>query len=212
MNMKTAKTLLLAAAFILAAACSEKETKTVLFNGVDFDGLVVVTDQNDTTGAEVFTVEDGLLCISGNPFGYIRTEKAYADYDAHLEFRWVGEEGTNSGFFQRLQEGDGVWPVGVECQMCAGKLGDFVGLSGAFIEGSKAKGIFSFKERTSGVDSEKPVGEWNELDVEVRGTHIKYTVNGVLQNECETDLTSGYVAVQSEGGPLQVRNIYLIEK
>jgi Domain of Unknown Function (DUF1080). len=210
--MKTLRFISIAAAVLAMVSSCGGGKKTVLFNGENLDGLVAVTDSADTTGAVVFTVEDGLLCISGNPFGYIRTEKAYSDYDAHLEFRWVGEEGTNSGFFQRVQEGDGVWPVGVECQMCCGKVGDFVGLSGAFIEGSEQKGIFSFKPRTGESDSEKPAGEWNELDVEVRGTHIKYYVNGQLQNECETNLTSGYVAVQSEGGPLQVRNIYLIER
>jgi len=209
--MKLSRILFLGAVAIALFAC-QQEKKTVLFNGENLDGFVAVVDSTDTTGIEVFTVADGLLNITGMPFGYLRTEKAFADYDAHLEFRWVGEEGTNSGFFQRLQEGDGVWPKGVECQMCAGKVGDFVGLSGAFIEGAETKGIFSFKSSINDLDSEKPVGEWNALDVEVRGTHIKYTVNGVFQNECETDLTSGFIAVQSEGGPLQVRNLYVIEK
>ena len=212
MNVKSFRLLAFAAAAAAIVSCGQKQEKTVLFNGENLDGLVAVTDPSDTTGNVVFSVEDGVLCISGNPFGYLRTEKAYSDYDAHLEFRWVGETGTNSGFFQRVQDGDKVWPVGVECQMCAGSVGEFVGLSGAFVDGAEQKGEFSFKTRISEQDSELPVGEWNSLDVEVRGTHIKYTVNGVLQNECETDLTSGYVAVQSEGGPLQVRNLYLIEK
>ncbi|MDY6319653.1 MAG: DUF1080 domain-containing protein, partial [Bacteroidales bacterium] len=59
---------------------------------------------------------------------------------------------------------------------------------------------------------ENPIGEWNSIDVEVKGGHVKYSVNGKLINECDTDLTSGYIAVQSEGGPLEVRNIWIEEK
>jgi len=194
----------------LVLSCGQ-EKKTVLFNGENLDGWVAVTDPSDTTGNVVFSVEDGLLAISGNPFGYIRTEKAYGDYAAHLEFRWVGTEKNNSGFFQRVQEGDQVWPKAVECQLGAGNLGDMIGLGGAPLSGVESNGRFAMKKRLA-EDSELPAGEWNVIDVECTGGHIKYTVNGVLQNEADTELTSGYIAIQSEGGPLQVRNIYIVEK
>lgn len=209
--MKAIRFILAALLVAVAAASCGKGQKTVLFNGQDMEGWYGVIDMKDTTSAPVFFVQDSVLCISGRPFGYMRTEKVYGDYKAHLEFRWVGEEGTNSGFFHRIQEGDQIWPNGVECQMCAGKLGDFVGLNGAKVSGyDEIKGSFIIKHRI-GEDNELPVGEWNSLDVQCKGTRIRYYVNGKLQNECDTDHTSGYIGIQSEGGPLQVRNFYIVE-
>lgn len=41
------------------------------------------------------------------------------------------------------------------------------------------------------------------------GDHIAVCVNGVLQNECTGSVRSGYIALQSEGGPVEFRNIWL---
>lgn len=209
--MKTRFLSIIAAALALTA-CGQKQTQ--LFNGTDLQGWVPIVDQNDTTGVDPFSVKDGCIAILGQPFGYLRTEKVYGDYKAHLEFRWTDDKGSNSGFFQRVQDDDKVWPHGVECQLGHGNLGEFVALAGAKIEGitPEASG-FGFKHRPEDVaDPENPVGEWNSIDVEVTGGHIKYSVNGKLINECDTDLTSGHIAVQSEGGPLEIRNIWIIEK
>ena len=34
-------------------------------------------------------------------------------------------------------------------------------------------------------------------------------INGKLQNECTTNTTDGYIALQSEGGPIEFRNLYI---
>ena len=65
----------------------------------------------------------------------MRTEETYDDYRLHVEWRWIGEA-TNSGIFQRVQEGDKVWPQGIECQLMAGRAGDLVLLGGARADGS----------------------------------------------------------------------------
>ena len=203
---------IIAAALALTACGSQKQTQ--LFNGKDFEGWVPVVDQKDTTGTNPFSVKDDCIAIAGQPYGYLRTEKVYGDYKAHLEFRWTDENGSNSGFFQRVQNDDTVWPHGIECQLCHGSLGEFVALSGAKIEGvTPEESGFGFKHRPENIaDPENPIGEWNSIDVEVKGGRVKYSVNGKLINECDTDLTSGYIAVQSEGGPLEVRNIWIEEK
>jgi hypothetical protein len=60
--------------------------------------------------------------------------------------------------------------------------------------------------------SEKPAGEWNRYDIRVEGDSVSIYVNDVLQNVAtNTNYTEGYIALQSEGAPLQFRNVYLIK-
>ena len=56
---------------------------------------------------------------------------------------------------------------------------------------------------------EKPVGEWNDMDFLCKGGEIKVWLNGVLVNTAKCDATEGYIGIQSEGGPMDFRNIYL---
>ena len=193
----------------LLAACGNKSTKTALFNGKDLTGWVCVLDEKSNTPAsEVYSVKDGNIYIAGNPFGYMRTDKKYGDYKLHVEWRWVGE-GTNSGLFQRVQDGDGLWPNAIECQLCNGKAGDFVMLGGSKISEIECKGQFPIKERNG--DYEKPVGEWNTAEIICQGKSITVYINGELQNQCTCETSEGYIALQSEGGPIEFRNIYIEE-
>ena len=153
-------------------------------------------------------MNDGKICIAGTPFGYLRTEKKYGDYTLHVEWRWVGE-GTNSGLFQRVQDGDKLWCTAIECQLCSGKAGDFVMLGGAKIKEVECVGEYPVKDRAG--DYENPVGEWNSADIVCKGNSIKVMINGKVQNECTCEFVDGYIALQSEGGPIEFRNIYITE-
>ena len=201
----------LAVSAILLSGCKEK--KTMLFNGKDLDGWVLYVAPEDVVAAtDVFKVSDGKIVVAGKPFGYMRTEKEYADYKLHAEWRWIGAA-TNSGIFQRVQEGDRIWPSVVEVQLQGGHAGDLLGMGGTALAhvDPKAPGLF-YKVRASGESPEKPEGEWNSADVEVTGTKVKVWVNGQLVNETEGLFTKGCIALQSEGGPLEFRNVYIVEK
>lgn len=201
----------LAVSAILLSGCKEK--KTMLFNGKDLDGWVLyVAPEDGVAATDVFKVSDGKIVVAGRPFGYMRTEKEYADYKLHAEWRWIGAA-TNSGIFQRVQEGDRIWPSVVEVQLQGGHAGDLLGMGGTALAhvDPKAPGLF-YKVRASGESPEKPEGEWNSADVEVTGTNVKVWVNGKFANEAEGLFTKGCIALQSEGGPLEFRNVYIVEK
>ena len=66
-----------------------------------------------------------------------------------------------------------------------------------------------FIKPRSGGECERPAGEWNCAEIVCVGDHIAVCVNGVLQNECTGSVRSGYIALQSEGGPVEFRNIWL---
>ena len=132
----------LAVSAMLLSGCKEK--KTMLFNGKDLDGWVLyVAPEDGVAATDVFKVSDGKIVVAGKPFGYMRTEKEYADYKLHAEWRWIGAA-TNSGIFQRVQEGDRIWPSVVEVQLQGGHAGDLLGMGGTALAhvDPKAPGLF----------------------------------------------------------------------
>ena len=194
---------------VLMTACAGNDGRTELFNGKDLTGWeLVLAPDSAVPATEVYTVKDGNIRIAGQPFGYMRTERKYGDYTFHAEWRWVGE-GTNSGIFHRVQDGDKLWPNAIECQLCSGKAGDFVMLGGSKIQEMECVEQFPVKNRVG--DYENPAGEWNTAKVVGKGNKITVYINGQLQNECTCDSTEGYIALQSEGGPLEFRNVYIEE-
>ncbi|MBP3269109.1 MAG: DUF1080 domain-containing protein [Bacteroidales bacterium] len=205
MNIKYFLAALCAAAIFVS--CSHKEKTEVLFNGEDLKGWKVVlkSAEGETFDGETFSVSEGLLKVTGKPFGYIRTEKKYSDYRLHLEWRWAGAEAVDGGVFNRLQDGDKVWPLGVQLQMTRKDMGVLMG--GIKIEG--LDGPFYKKDRIVQESPELPVGEWNEMEFLCEGGSIKAWLNGVLVNEAVCDALDGYIAIQSEGGPMEFRNIFL---
>ena len=204
MNIKHFLAALCAAAFFVSCA---GEKTTVLFNGKDLSGwkAVLKSTEGETFNGETFSVRDSVLHVTGKPFGYLRTEKKYSDYRLHLEWRWAGAEAVDGGVFNRLQDGDKVWPLGVQLQMTPKDLGVLMG--GIKIEG--LEGPFYKKDRIVEENAELPVGEWNEMEFLCKGGSIKVWLNGVLVNEAVCDALDGYIAIQSEGGPMDFRNIYL---
>jgi hypothetical protein len=40
---------------------------------------------------------------------------------------------------------------------------------------------------------------------------MTFKINGVVQNEADGEFERGYIALQSEGGPLQFRNVTIFE-
>ena len=193
----------------IVCSCGEGNSEKELFNGESLEGWTCVLDEKaDVPTSEVYGVKDGNIHIAGNPFGYMRTDKKYSNYKLHVEWRWVGE-GTNSGLFLHVQDGDKLWPNAIECQLCNGKAGDFVMLGGSKISEIECVGQFPIKDRVG--NFEKPVGEWNIAEVVCQGNSITVSINGQLQNQATSETSEGYIALQSEGGPIEFRNVYLEE-
>ena len=185
-------------------SCSQE---TSLFNGKDLQGWVSVVAETETPPAEpVFTVRDGMIHITGEPRGYLRTEQKYADYTLLLEWRWTDGR-VDSGIYNRLQDGDKVWPTGVQLQLRESDFGYF--LSGLPLEGVVPDRSYRKPPLCDG-DPERPDGEWNEVRVVCQGGHLTAYVNDVLVNEAQCDATEGYIGLQSEGGAMDFRNIRIV--
>jgi hypothetical protein len=178
-----------------------------LFNGKDFSNWVFKLKDPAIDPASVFTVRDGVIHISGDPFGYMRTKESYSDYKLHLEWRWPSEA-TNSGVFIHAQEPDAIWLRCVECQLKNGNAGDFVCMNGSDMTEKTDKSKSGVKKLAD--SSEKPAGEWNIMEVVCRGNEISVYVNDILQNKgTGLNISKGSICLQSEGKEIEFRNVFL---
>lgn len=183
-------------------------TKIVpLINGNNLNNWVFQLKDPSVDPATVFTIKDGVVHITGNPYGYMRTKTAFSDYKLHVEWRWPGDA-SNSGVFVQAQLPDTIWLKCIECQLQAGNAGDFVCMNGADMNERTDKTKRSVKKMVA--SSEKPAGEWNNMDIICKGNTIEVRVNGILQNKATgTSDNNGFICLQSEGKDIEFRNVFV---
>ncbi len=183
-------------------------TNIQLFNGKNLSNWVFHLKDPTVDPSTVFTVRDGVVHIKGDPFGYMRTKDVYSEYTLHVEWRYPGEA-SNSGVFIHAQLPDTIWLKCFECQLKSGSAGDFVCMNGAKMNEMKNNSRVVAKMAAS---SEKPVGEWNSMEVICKSNTIEVIVNGTLQNKATgISDTKGHICLQSEGKDIEFRNVFLAQ-
>jgi hypothetical protein len=213
MNRRIASQLVMLIVVFVVLAGSGCASNGQLWNGEDFEGWKLHVDDANVDVHSVWSVKDGVIHCKGVPNGYIRTKKKYSNYKLHVEWRWV-DKPTNSGVLLHASGPDQVWPKCIESQLKTGKAGDFVLIGGTgievdgkFIQDANKRYILVDKKEES---SENPPGQWNSYDILCRGGTIINRVNGVLQNTgTKATETKGWICLQSEGSPIEFRNIYI---
>jgi hypothetical protein len=115
-----------------------------LFNGKDLSHFYTWLrgDGKNNDPDKVFTVQDGMIHISGTKLGGIVTEKEYANYHLITEFKWGQKtyaprkgRARDSGILLHCvgkdgAAGRGAWMESIECQVIEGGIGDFILVSG----------------------------------------------------------------------------------
>lgn len=189
----------------------EPKEKIVLFDGKTFDGWVRHIRGKGNVD-ETWTIKaGGVLACTGRPPGYIRTAKAYRNYKFRVEYRWAGRTGNNGVLVHMVGE-DRVWPKSLECQGMYRNQGDFFEIGGVEFNEHKIGGhrVGGRRVRKYDPPNEKKPGEWNVYEVWAVGDTIRPYVNGKLMNEASgLALTAGKICLQSEGAPIEFRNITL---
>jgi hypothetical protein len=184
-----------------------------LFNGKDLSGWRAVFDDPTIAAHEAWQADNGVLRAMAIGKGYIHTEVPYADYKFHVEWRWPKGPG-NSGVVLHIVGGDRVWPKGFEAQLKSDHAGDIV----MFADARGTRAAFGEKPgepKTTRLDRigpsrENPIGKWNSYDIVSAGGTVTLSVNGEEVNHM-TDAVpnAGYIALQTEGTPIEFRNITL---
>lgn len=207
--------------FACSTALAESPPQWVdLFNGTNLNNWVDVNTSSNTWKAE-----EGVLKCSGLPIGVMRSEKQYENFMLEIEWRHLKKKGNSGGFlWSDATPGKHRLPLGMEVQMLEldwinkgeGKpqapvgyiSGELFGAGGmtATPENPRGKRSMSKELRCKGV------GEWNKyLIVAVDGT-VKLSINGKFVNGIrDSSIKKGYLCLESEGSPIEFRNIRIME-
>lgn len=121
-----------------SSACSSQQS-IALFNGSDLTGWYTYLQDRGRNNdpKKVFTVQDGMIRISGEEWGCITTDKEYENYRLLIEFKWGNltyeprvDRARDSGVLlhSRGEDGSsqGIWIHSIECQIIEGGTGDFI--------------------------------------------------------------------------------------
>jgi len=178
--------------------------------------------------------DDGSLYCTGTPVGVLKSAKQYTNFELVLEWKHLKPAG-NSGVFVWAPEKPlaelkrGGLPHGIEVQVLdlayktnyeknSKKKADWFTCHGdVFPVGtSKMKpfppvspnGQRSFPKK----ETTKAAGEWNHYHIKAVNGEIRLTVNGEeVSGGAECNPKTGYICLESEGSPIEFRNIKLKE-
>jgi hypothetical protein len=183
-----------------------------LFNGKNLAGWDYHLAQEGVPMEAVWSVEDGLLVCKGKPAGYIITKRNdFENYVLTVEWRWPGKGGNNGVLVHASTPGAlGVWPKSLEVQLGAGDAGDFWVIGTEIDVENEAARKRDRRHLNLTDDSEKPLGQWNRMEITCRGNEVLVKVNGRLVNHATNcSETRGAIALQSEGTPIEFRKVEL---
>jgi hypothetical protein len=178
-----------------------------LFNGKDLSGWKIFLKDEKADPAKTIIVKDGEIQVSGQPYGYLYTEKTYKNYIIRYWWTYPKDQPDNttmnSGLLLHIQAPHKVWPKSIEPQgryMDHGKL-FFIG----FDKADKKESTFDEAAQKKAL---KPSHEWNTTEAIVRsdGT-IEVRINGILVSTGKTELTNGRIGFQSEGARIHFKDI-----
>jgi hypothetical protein len=201
------------------------------------------------TVENVFSVTDlngeKVIHISGTVNGALATQQSFENYHLRLVFKWGDSVYTsrNSGLlyhsFGEFGAALGTWMTNIECQLMHDNLGDTYLMNNTLCETSAVRNDslkqffftpgaekqkfgegFNGKSIKKLQDAEKPLGEWNTVELYSVGQTTVHVVNGVTVmvnhntgvngNGVIKPLTSGKIQLQSEGGDLFVKSLDVV--
>ena len=216
--------LILLMATAINAWATDNDGFLPLFNGRDLTGWV-----NANCAPETWSVRDGLIHCTGQPTGALRTERQYENFILEVEWRHLAS-GGNSGVF--------IWgtPIaapgvpflrGIEVQVLDhgyaeqyekqnGKKSDWFTTHGDVfpIHGASMKpfGRHNGERSFPSEDRSKGFPEWNHYRIVGTNGVLRLSVNGKEVSGGENcNYRKGYLALESEGAPVEFRNLRIQE-
>lgn len=184
-----------------------------LFNGKDLSGWTCDLNKPGVKMEDVWSVADGVLHCKGRPTGYLITKKNdFKDYRLDFDWRWPTGKGGNSGLLVHCStpRALGIWCKSIEVQLHSGDAGDFWVIGTDLDVENEAERNHGRQFVNLTDDSEKPLGQWNHMEVVCQADQITVKVNGTLVNHAtNVNVTQGAIALQTEGTPIEFRNVVL---
>ena len=206
----------------LRLAATDTDGVAPLFNGRDLTGWRPVNVAKDT-----FSVRSGMIVCTGEPAGFLASERQYENFILEFEWRHV-EKGGNSGLFiwaNGLPATGAPYPRGIEVQILdndhaigragAGRRwtthGDIFPIRGAVMT-PVGRISQSGKKSLPKEERSKPSPQWNSYRLECNQGAIRLSVNGkevTVGKDCQP--RKGYICLESEGSEVHFRNLRIKE-
>lgn len=217
-------TLAIATAVVAALPAQDKKAAPAddgfkpLFNGKNLDGWVNVNCHPDT-----FSVKDGKIITTGQPTGFLRTDRQYENFVLEMDWMHVNKTDVgNSGLFvwgDPLPAVGTPYTRGIEVQVLinypkvdwATNHGDIFSIHGARCVPDRPhpKG---YERCLPSEERVKGGGEWNHYKVTANNGIIKLEVNGKeVSGVSKCNPRKGYLALESEGAECHFKNIRIKE-
>jgi hypothetical protein len=193
-------------------------------------------DFRDVNGdKDTWTWENGLLKCTGEPIGVLRSAQKYTHFELVLHWRHL-KSGGNSGVFVWVSDEaltdlppDKLPKQGIEVQILdhgftekyekrTGKKGDWFTTHGDVFPVGKSKldpfpptspnGSRSFPRK----NLSKGAGQWNHYYVRCINGEVRLWVNGQeVSGGTNAQPRSGYFCLESEGSPIEFKNLRIRE-
>jgi hypothetical protein len=191
---------------------------------------------NVNCDSDTWSWTNGMASCTGSPVGVIRTKEPVTNLELVVEWRHLKKAG-NSGVFlwatpesiKNLEQGKGRLPTGIEVQILdhgyteayekqTGKKADWFTTNGdVFPTGSTKMEPFppvspggerSFPRK----NLSKGFGEWNHYYVRAINGEVRLWVNGEeVSGGKNCRPATGYLCLESEGSPIEFRNLRIRE-
>ena len=184
---------------------------TALFNGRDLDGW--------TGAVDGYEVRDGAIVCKPGQGGVLFTRGRYRNFVVRLEFR-LPPAGNNGLAIRYPGSGDSAYVGMTELQVLDDTDPKYASLDPRQAHGSAYGMVASTRGHL------KPVGQWNEQEVTVRGSTIKVVLNGatILDTDLATvttfiadtphpgkDRAEGHFGFAGHSDPVSFRNVRIRE-
>jgi Domain of Unknown Function (DUF1080) len=181
-----------------------------LFNGHNLTGWTPVGQG----AASDWSVDKGDLVCKGKGHTWLRTERQYDDF--HLSLEYQLSPGANSGVYVRVgadgnhhRDNSNAPPAGFEVQILDDRAPRYAGLKDYQFSAS----LYDIAGPSRHVS--KPSGEWNSLEIDCAGTHVRIRHNGVLVVDAKPDRypllklrnVKGFLGLQSHNGVVRFRKL-----
>jgi hypothetical protein len=197
-------------------AAEKKEGWTLLFDGKSLAGWRSFVSPEAPAG---WKVVDGTL-YRGGAGGDIMTVAQYDNFELRLEWK-LAEKGNSGIFFHATTEGDEIWHSAPEIQVL-----DNAGHKDGGVPETSAGANYALHPPVR--DVTKPIGEWNDIRLIVKGPHVEHWMNGVKLLEYELwspdwekrvkaskfdkiptygRAKTGHIGLQDHGDPVWYRNV-----
>ena len=160
---------------LLAATASAEGEWISMFNGKDLSGWKsnAATEMKSGRGADIFTVKDGELVVSGG-----RAHLFYVGPDGNAKFKNFELKakvkttpGANSGIYFHTEYQDAGWPSkGYECQVNA-----------THSDVKKTGGLYAVADVLNTAPHKD--NEWFDYSIKVDGRHIVISINGKVTTD-----------------------------